>query len=44
MNELKVQIGKTNDTAEQEKLLGFFMNAKNIEKELSKLLGTVVLK
>lgn len=44
MNELKEQIGKTNDTAEQEKLLGFFMNAKNIEKELSKLLGTVVLK
>jgi DNA primase len=44
MNEFKQKLATETDTTEQEKLLGFFMNAKLIEKEISKLLGTVVLK
>ncbi len=44
MADLKLLLSQTADSAEQEKLLGYFMNAKNIEKELSKLLGTVVLR
>jgi hypothetical protein len=39
-----LKISQESNTLEQEKLLGYFMNAKEIEKELSKLLGTVVLK
>ena len=41
---IKAQIKNTSDTAEQENLLASFTNAKKIETELSKLLGTVVLK
>ncbi len=44
MREFKLKISQASDTVEQAKLLGYFMNAKEIEKELSKLLGTVVLK
>lgn len=44
MKGFKQQLSTEKDTVEQEKLLGYFMNAKEIEKELSKLLGTVVLK
>jgi DNA primase len=44
MKEFKQKISVETDMDKQAKLLGYFMNAKEIEKELSKLLGTVVLK
>ena len=44
MRNFKEKMALETDAMEQEKLLGYFMNAKEIEKELSKLLGTVVLK
>jgi DNA primase len=44
MKNFKNKLSTETDIAEQEKLLGYFMNAKEIEKELSRLLGTVVLK
>jgi DNA primase len=44
MKEFKQKLAEANDLVEQEKLLSYYINAKEIEKELSKLLGTVVLK
>jgi DNA primase len=44
MKEFKHKLSIEKDITEQEKLLTYFMNAKEIEKEISKLLGTVVLK
>jgi DNA primase len=44
MKEFKHKLSIEKDVTEQEKLLTYFMNAKEIEKEISKLLGTVVLK
>ncbi len=44
MKDFKNKLSTEKNLDEQEKLLGYFMNAKEIEKELSKLLGTVVLK
>lgn len=44
MKEFKQKLSTETDMTEQEKLLSYYINAKEIEKELSKLLGTVVLK
>lgn len=42
MKELIKQLALTNDPHEQTHLLGLFMQAKEIEKEISKELGTVI--
>lgn len=42
MKDLMQQLAKTSDADEQTHLLGLFMKAKEIEKQISKELGTVV--
>lgn len=42
MREIMKQISQTSDMIEQTRLLEMFMQAKNIEKEIAKELGTVV--
>jgi DNA primase len=42
MKEIMKQISQTSDMIEQTRLLEMFMQAKNIEKEIAKELGTVV--
>lgn len=44
MKELMKQMSQTSDMAEQTRLLEMFMLAKNIEKDIAKELGTVVVR
>lgn len=44
MKDLMKQISQTSDMTEQTRLLEMFMQAKNIEKDIAKELGTVVIR
>lgn len=44
MKDIMKQIAKTSDMTEQTRLLEMFMQAKNIEKDIAKELGTVVIR
>ena len=44
MKDIMKQISQTSDMTEQTRLLEMFMQAKNIEKDIAKELGTVVIR
>jgi DNA primase len=44
MKDIMKQMSQTSDMIEQTRLLEMFMQAKNIEKDIAKELGTVVVR